>query len=319
MLNAIGRDGRGAGTSGVSLDQREWDTLLRHIRRGRCTPVIGAGASASIVPGAATLARAWADEYDYPLADDSDLARVSQYIALTDYPARPKEMMLDELEKVSDVDLSGTPYPHLAQLPFKLYITTNYDDLIARSLRPAKSPATDYCRWNQFEDIAAEAPPGRNHEPSVAEPLVYHLHGQAQWIESLVLTEEDYLDFLIAAAENSQHQSQFLRPDIRAALAGSSLLFIGYRLSDWTFRVLFRGLMRTTNKANLQVPSVAIQLVPGRDEVAPGREDEAQRYLQTYLSRLHGVQTLSMYWGDATQFAEELLDRYQQENGRGRG
>ncbi|MGR7023634.1 hypothetical protein [Geodermatophilus sp. URMC 62] len=48
MLTAIGRDGRGAGT--------------------RCTPVIGAGASASIVPGAATLARAWADEYDHPLA-----------------------------------------------------------------------------------------------------------------------------------------------------------------------------------------------------------------------------------------------------------
>ena len=44
--------------------------------------------------------------------------------------------------------------------------------------------------------------------------------GQAQWIESLVLTEEDSLDFLIAAAENSQRQSHFLRPDIRPAMAG---------------------------------------------------------------------------------------------------
>jgi hypothetical protein len=295
----------------MSLDQRGWNTLLRQIQRGQCTPVVGAGASATIVPGAARLARSWAREYDYPLADNEDLARVSQYIALTDYPARPKEMMLDELDKVGDVDLSGTPYPYLAQLPFKLYITTNYDDLISRSLCPAKSPAVDYCRWNNYESIEERVPPGRTHQPSIAQPLVYHLHGQAQWIESLVLTEEDYLDFLISAAENSQHQSHFLRPDIRAALAGSSLLFIGYRLSDWTFRVLFRGLMRTI-RANTQKPAVAIQLVPGEDEVAPGKVCEAQEYLQKYLTQLHRVPTLAMYWGDATQFAKELLDRYEE-------
>jgi SIR2-like domain len=295
----------------VTLDQRGWDTLLRQIQRGHCTPVIGAGASATIVPGAATLAQSWADEYGYPLADKHDLARVSQYIALTDYPARPKEMMLDELEKVGDVDLSGTPYPYLAQLPFPLYITTNYDDLISRALRPAKAPAVDYCRWNDYESIEERVPAGRTHQPTIAQPLVYHLHGQAQWIESLVLTEEDYLDFLISAAENSQHQSQFLRPDIRAALAGSSLLFIGYRLSDWTFRVLFRGLMRSI-RANTQKPAVAIQLVPGANEVASGKLAEAQAYLQRYLTQLHRVPTLAMYWGDATQFARELLERYEE-------
>jgi len=74
----------------MSLDQRGWNTLLRQIQRGQCTPVVGAGASATIVPGAARLARSWAREYDYPLADNEDLARVSQYIALTDYPARPR-------------------------------------------------------------------------------------------------------------------------------------------------------------------------------------------------------------------------------------
>jgi hypothetical protein len=39
---------------------------------------------------------------------------------------------------------------------------------------------------------------------------------------------------------------------------------------------------------------------------------EAQEYLQKYLTQLHRVPTLAMYWGDATQFAEELLDRYEE-------
>ena len=296
----------------MGLEEREWRNLLRHVRTGRCTPVIGAGASAGLVPGAGSLAKKWAKEYEYPLADDADLARVSQYVALTDYRARPKEMMVEQLEKLGDPDLRSTPYPYLAQLPFSLYITTNYDDLIERSLSLAKSPKADYCRWNEFEVVAAEEPPGRHHEPSVAQPLVYHLHGQAKWLDTLVLTEEDYLDFLISAAETSQRQSDFLRPDIRAALAGSSLLFIGYRLSDWTFRVLFRGLMRSI-RANLGVPSVAIQLVPDNNEVVPGRLPEAQDYLQKYLGRLHGVDTLSMYWGNATEFAQELLKRWKAE------
>ena len=296
----------------MSLDERGWSNLLRHIARGRCTPVIGAGASAGVVPAAASLAQQWARAHDYPLTDDHDLARVSQYIALTEYRARPKEM---SLESLGDVDLSGTPYPHLAKLPFPLYITTNYDDLVFRALAAEKHPEVDYCRWNGFEDLTADPPPGRDHEPTVSQPLVYHLHGQAQWLDSLVLTEEDYLDFLIAAAETSQRQSPFLRPDIRTALARSSLLFICYRLSDWTFRVLFRGLMRSI-PASMGVPSVAIQLSPDEHEVAPGRLAEAQAYLQNYLAQLHGVGALTMFWGDATQFAQELRERWEQE-GRG--
>ncbi len=301
----------------MNLDERGWQRLLHRIKQGTCTPIIGAGASANVVPGAARLARDWASEYDYPLADDSDLARVSQFLAIAEGDAMfPKELMLERLAALGSPDLSATPYPSLAQLPFPLFITTNYDDLISQALRPAKDPAIDYCRWNSFEEVAGKVPPGRDHTPSVARPLVYHLHGQAQWPSSLVLTEEDYLDFVITAAETSQHSSDFLRPDIRTALAGNSLLFVGYRLSDWTFRVLFRGLMRSM-PASLARPSVAIQLVPDEREVAPDMLPAAQAYLQSYLGRLHRVANFTMYWGDATAFSQELLQRWNDSEGSG--
>ena len=54
--------------------------------------------------------------------------------------------------------------------------------------------------------------------------------------ESLVLTEYDYLDFLAAISSNKK----LLPPRIQKAFTDSSLLFLGYRIADWDFHVLFR-------------------------------------------------------------------------------
>jgi hypothetical protein len=269
--------------------------------------VVGAGASDGVVRLASQIAEDWAAKYDYPIVDSNNLARVAQYLAIKEYADFPKEQMEDELRRNTEANLQDTPYPILAELPFSTYITTNYDDLLVRALRPNKDPQVDYCRWNNFDELGTDRPSiKRGYKPSIAQPLVYHLHGSVTWPESLVLTEEDYLDFLIAAAETSRERSAFLRPDIRAALAGNALLFIGYRLSDWTFRVLYRGLMRSI-KANLGKPSVSIQLA---DDALKGQEIEAQRYLKKYFGKLHGGVEINVYWGHANEFVQELLERW---------
>jgi hypothetical protein len=293
----------------MDLDDRMWTTLMRRIDDGSCTPVIGAGASAAVVPAAAKLAEEMATEFGYPLADRFDLARVSQFVAINESDAmEPKDFIRRKMREIGDVDLWQTPYPYLAQLPFPLYITTNYDDLISQALDQDKAPAVDYCRWNNFEEASGETPPGREHKPSRLAPLVYHLHGHVNWPASMVLTEEDYLDFLITSSESAHQQSPFLRSDILRALAGSSLLFIGYRLSDWTFRLLFRGLQGSIG-ATLSRPSISIQLLP--DDVDPDMLAEAQEYLQKYFGQLHRVK-FTLYWGDATEFARTLLDKWQE-------
>jgi hypothetical protein len=76
-----------------------------------------------------------------------------------------------------------------------------------------------------------------------------------------VLTEDDYLDFLV----NISRQQDLLPPRIQEVLTGASLLFIGYRLADWDFRVLFRGLV-TSIEGTLQRISVSIWLPPGAQE-----------------------------------------------------
>ena len=84
--------------------------------------------------------------------------------------------------------------------------------------------------------------------PSPANPLVFHLHGHNQVPESLVLTEDDYLTFLV----NMSSQQVVFPPPVQCALAVDTLLFMGYSLSDWTFRVLIQTL-RAVDRLSIAV------------------------------------------------------------------
>src|ERR1051326_4687185 len=60
----------------------DWDYLLRRISEKRCTPFIGPGASYGLLHSAGEMARLWARQYDYPLEDSHDLARVAQFASM---------------------------------------------------------------------------------------------------------------------------------------------------------------------------------------------------------------------------------------------
>ena len=54
-----------------------------------------------------------------------------------------------------------------------------------------------------------------------------------------MLTEDDYIDFLVRVSGDPN----LLPPVIQEALASKMLLFVGFSLADWTFRVIFGGLL----------------------------------------------------------------------------
>ena len=70
---------------------------------------------------------------------------------------------------------------------------------------------------------------------------MFHLHGQAALPQSLVLTEDDHFDLLVATA---RHPGLLPAP-VHRALRGGPLLFIGQPLTDWNFRALARSLAGT--------------------------------------------------------------------------
>ncbi len=149
-------------------------------------------------------------------------------------------------------------------------------------------------------------------DPSAANPLVYHLYGCLEKSESLVLTEDDHLDFLLrtsagAMAHTSEHSKAILPPVVEAATAKPSLLFLGYQLNDLEFRVLLRKLVCSKQIATGM--HLSVQMVAVNDSPEPEEVVQLQGYVDKYLARLNiGV---SSYPGSLRDFAVELRQRWE--------
>jgi hypothetical protein len=288
-------------TPGASEELSEaidWRRLVRRIERGKCTPFLGAGASAGALPVGSVVARRWAKQLGYPLPDSHDLSRVAQYVAIVSGDAMaPKEEIQEWFEDVSPPDFADReePYVVLASLPLPVYVTTNYDDFMMQALLAAgKQPVQEICRWTDRPSVLARAsvfdrPEG--FEPTPEQPVVFHLHGILELPESLVLTEDDYVDFLVQIADVDVVPAR-----IREALADSMLLFLGYRLADWNFRVLYRGLVEKIDASGRR-SNVTVQLHP---DGAP-----AGAAIQ-YLERYYGAMSVRVFWGDLRAFTAKL-------------
>jgi hypothetical protein len=292
-----------------TLSKRDWNLLLGRIRDGHCTPFLGAGACYGVLPLGGEIAERWAEASGYPLEDRWNLARVAQYRAVIEDPMSPKEALVREFRQAAPPDFREPDEPHaaLAGLPLPIYLTTNYDDFMIRALKSArKEPKRELCRWNSYLEDLPSAFDG-DFEPTVAMPVVYHLHGHMGHPESLVLTEDDYLDFLVNLGKDEGRdvrEQKFLPPRIQRALTGASLLFLGYSIGDWDFRVLFRSLVGYLERSITRA-HISVQLPP---QVSNELEDKAQKYLDAYF----GETKIRVYWGTCRDFVAELKTRWEE-------
>jgi hypothetical protein len=290
------------------LKETDWKTLLDRIQTKRCIPFIGPGLCKNSYRTKATIAELWAECEDYPFEDKRDLARVSQFLEVK---AEDKQVPIDRLiaefasnNKVPDFKDQYEPHRVLAELPFPIYITTNYDNYMMKVLNEEskKDPQRGYCHWRERaeEEQAKVLPP----VPTVANPFVFHLYGHTDEPESLVLTEEHYMRFLI---KDSKFPDTTIPMQVQKALVGKSLLFFGYQVDDWDFRILLTFLDRFFQSGLRDNKHVSAQLAPFDEKATPQQRERAQEHFNRYLLKNFNV---SIYWGTCEEFAKELLDRF---------
>jgi SIR2-like domain len=278
-----------------AVNESDWDQLLWAIEEERCTPFLGAGACVPALPTGFALAQEWAAAHGYPLEDGHDLARVAEYLAVEKVPMAPKYEIRKKFQELPPPPFEGNePHAVMARLPIPVYLTTNYVDYMAEALRQeSRNPRVDFCRWTSTPAVKnhpSQLP--RTFVPTVAEPVVYHLHGHIEVPQSLVLTETDYVSFLVELSRR-----RLLPHQIERALANGSLIFLGYGFRDWDFRVIFRGLV-AAHEAVREL-GVTVQLET---------DDEAsRRYLENYFDELD----LRVYWGDGQSFARDLREKWE--------
>jgi hypothetical protein len=300
--------------SGATLHtfrETNWQSLLHSIKKGKCTPFLGSRIYSGVLPSRTDIAQEWAQKYGYPLDKPYRLSRVAQFLSMHVDPLFPRNQLAEKLDKLnlSDLPKLDKLYRILADLPLPVYITTNYDDFMFQALNrhQYKKPIQEVCRWNEFiEDQPSvfESTPGLT--PGPERPIVFHLcgclrHESDALLESLVLTEDDYLSYLVKVSKNER----LLPGLIQRSLAGTSLLFMGYRISDWDFRVLLQ-IVSDYLKRSLRPTHVSVQLVPGDIQISDAQK--AQQYLNNYF----GEREIRVYWGTYQEFVMELGRRWEE-------
>ncbi len=308
-------------------------SFVERIRSGRVVPVISNEALADLVLGGhCRLVQGYADYIAYPMPDCDNLVKMAKFYKLrqglkeqelkSDYLNFVKNHVyataesagadagaLDDAEaEVDDLSVSAfanrlgcprldrgpeDPLLVLANLPMKTYLTTSPYTFIEDALRRAgKEPRTEVCRWRKELD-SIDSVIDASYKPSAREPLVYHLHGLDRYPDSLVLTEDDHLDFLVNVCQGQgNNATDRVHGLVRQALF-DDLILLGFSLASWAFRTLYAGLIKPNGRQEDR-GVCCLQLVPNEDE---------KQYLQDYVER---EAKFDVFWGDVPQYAAEL-------------
>jgi hypothetical protein len=218
--------------------------------------------------------------------------------------------------------VEANPFRLLAEMPLPLYITTSHHQFLEYALAQTqnKRPVSEIFYWgDHLESIPSIFDEHPDWEPSVQQPLVYHLYGLDQYPESMALTEDDFLDLLDklielryqvkladTAIEGSARRRRDLPAPVRTALSGTALLTLGYSVVTWEFRVLFRGLIRSSGESrrNLAPEGICMQIKPGDLDAIEGDADGLRSYLEQYFKGAY----FRVFWGSVESCVHELYD-----------
>ena len=313
----------------------KWPSIIRTISRGLCTPILGPGLYESMLGSTHEIAKRWAETYNYPMApyERDSLPQVAQFLTVNQYELAPYDELQDYLKQdlrtrfgsdlPPEMRDNGTsldqlieavgairrqrfpaePYKVLASFPLPVYITTNWNNLLSAALKEAgKDPQILLCPWNDYvEQLQADFDPG--FKPTAERPLVYHLFGKLSDPESVVLTEDNYFDYLIGVTRNKD----LIPSVVRSALVNSALLFLGFQLDDWQFRVLFRSILsQQGGERRGRYPHIAVQIEPEEGRIL--EPERARSYLENYFAKGANI---SLFWGSAQDFVKELFTRWE--------
>jgi hypothetical protein len=252
-------------------DSAHYETMVKcMVQEGTVVPVLGSRARGAL-PDAEQLAAHL--EARFKLGSGSrDLAQIAQHIAVAEGPSFLHRAIKDALRQERDPD---HVHRFLARLPkrlaelgrparYQMIVSTNYDAALERAFEEE----------GEAYDLAVFVANGRDrgsfvHVPWRGEPcmiteasryrefpidpydelertVIVKVLGSAEggegeyrWDRSYVLTEDQYIDYLVTDQIASVVPLQILNK-----LTSSHCLFLGYVMRDWSLRVFLKRIWR---------------------------------------------------------------------------
>jgi hypothetical protein len=156
----------------------------------------------------------------------------------------------------------------LATLPFRHFLTTNYDNTLESALAATGSK----CRVIDWTDSATLASVLRDLSNTRAERFLVYLHGRYSAPESIVLSEADYLRRYVLSDEAPRKLS--------AIFMTQPVLFVGFSLTDADVMYLMRAV-----QGHLAAPTPQhFALLP-----SPGGKTYEERANASYYMKRYGI------------------------------
>jgi hypothetical protein len=244
-------------------------TLPDHVRAGHCILFLGAALHApppenscfnypsdERPPLGGDLAQKLAEACGYESQFPNESCRDLQRVALCAEITLTRRVLVDKLQALlTEGRKPSAAVKMLAAMPFKIIVTTNYDQLFEEALlQLGKTPRV--CIYDPDDNRPTPDPVD---DPTEKRPLLFKMHGDLQKAESIVITDEDYITFVQRMSDKDAMHP--VPETIRFYMKKWRTLFVGYSLRDYNLRLLFRTLRWRVDPAVFP-PSFSVDLKP---------------------------------------------------------
>jgi len=253
-------------------DTTHYESVLRcMMRQGSVVPILGSDVRGSL-PDARELAAHLAQQFGLSSAS-LDLAEVAQRVRVAEGRSFLDKAMLEALTpqpEPNDTHWFLARFPARLEelgLPkrYQLIVTTNYDSALEQAFTAereqydlavflANGTDANGTDRGKFLHVPWKGEPRVIHEPAtyrefpvdrfdaLERTVIVKINGAAEgsegdfrWGGSYVLTEDQYIDYLVADEIVRVVPNQIL-----IKLTGSHCLFLGYAMHDWSLRVFLK-------------------------------------------------------------------------------
>lgn len=255
----------------MSLSPQQWNDLCDAIRKNECVLLLG--------PNAATyegkylqdhLAQKFADilqqEYKFKAKQCNrplfELVKLfGEVCPKSRFSTKIKNLISEFYEQLASKQIST--YNLIANLPFRYIINTNADDVLEKALKAQKIPVNSH--FYHFSNPPHNAEVNKAVDSSFEDQgnwcLLYNLIGHYSEPSSLVLTEEDRLEFIEKILQNDKESIPnniafhlVTRGEVKMP---KTYLFIGFDFNEWYLRLIIH-LLRD-KKAQTLPPTFTLQ------------------------------------------------------------
>ena len=231
----------------TAVESSAFEQVTAAVGRGQCILFLGAGSHAggpdysSIQrpPMGAELSRILAGRSrftaKFPGEREDHLPRVALHYQVQE----GRKALIDHVTSEVVGERAPSPMLHaLADLDFPLVMTTNYDSLFEMALQAkGKQPILSiYDPGGKAETLDSPLT-----TPDPRRPFISKIHGDIRQPESLVITDEDYIQFVLRMSQKGPYDPVPIT--FRYYFLKWPTLFVGYSLTDYNLRLLFKTLL----------------------------------------------------------------------------